>query len=158
VSEHWHQRYLDLAERVGAWSKDPSHKVGAIIVRPDKSVASLGFNGLPRGVADTDERLNDRSVKYQMVVHAEVNAILSARENLAGCTIYVSPLHPCSNCAAAIIQAGITTVIARMGTPVDRWRENFDIARRMFDEAGVLVRIMPLLVRSRDVTVEDDGT
>ncbi len=136
----WDYRFLDLAEHVGRWSKDPSTKVGAVIVRPDRTIASLGYNGFPRGVEDA---YTTREEKLLRTVHAEMNAILSAREPLHGCTIYVSPLFPCSNCAAAIIQAGIKTVIARMGQPREEWAKSFQAAREMFRQAFVEFDIYP---------------
>ncbi len=140
---HWDKRFLELAGHVAAWSKDPSTKVGAVIVRPDKTVASIGFNGLPRGVDDTDLRLNDRELKYPMTVHAEVNAILHAREPLHGYTIYVAPLNPCSNCAAAIIQSGIKKVMA-MAQINPRWEQSNALAQTMFEEAGVTAEFFSL--------------
>lgn len=134
----WDRRFLDLAHHISGWSRDPSTKVGAVIVRPDKTIASVGFNGFPRGVADLDERYADRPTKYRMVVHAEANAIVSAREPLHGCSLYVHPLFPCSSCAALAIQAGIV----RVATPppegdLERWRESFEASAEMFVEAGV---------------------
>jgi dCMP deaminase len=94
----WDTRFLDLAALVASWSKDPSTKVGAVIVRPDRTVASLGYNGFPRGVADTESRYEDRETKYQLVVHAEANAIISAGESVKGMTMY-GTLFPCCDCA-----------------------------------------------------------
>lgn len=131
----WDTRFLELAALVGSWSKDPSTKVGAVIVRPDRTIASLGYNGFPRGVDDTYQ---DREHKLLRTVHAEMNAILSAREPLHGCTIYVTPLCPCSNCAAAVIQAGIVRVVAE--TPAiqrPEWEASFDAAKEMFQQAKV---------------------
>lgn len=131
----WDTRFLELAALVGSWSKDPSTKVGAVIVRPDRTIASLGYNGFPRGVSDV---YFDREHKLLRTVHAEMNAILSAREPLHGCTIYVTPLCPCSNCAAAIIQAGIKRAVAR--TPPEtrpEWLVSMDAAQQMFFQADV---------------------
>lgn len=136
----WDYRFLALAEHVGTWSKDPSTKVGAVVVRPDRTIASLGYNGFPRGVED---KYLDREHKLLRTVHAELNAILSAREPLEGCTLYVSPLFPCSTCAAAIIQAGITEVIARMGQPREEWAKSFDAASEMLRQADVFTQIYP---------------
>lgn len=130
----WDARYLDLAQHVAGWSRDPSTKVGAVVVRPDKTIASMGFNGFPRGVLD-DERLNDREVKLRMILHAEQNAILSAHERLAECTVYVWPMPPCSHCAAVLIQAGIKRVVAP--SPQRRWVESCLLGREMLREAGV---------------------
>ena len=144
ASDKWDRRFLDLAQFVGAWSKDPSTKVGAVIVRPDRTVAALGYNGFPRGVLDHAERYADRNTKYAMVVHAESNTLLNSRESLEGYTLYVTPLPPCSQCAAAIIQRGIARVVIGQKSEVPKlWEEQFAIADTMFREAGVAVCVMP---------------
>lgn len=144
---NWDERGIELAQLVGSWSKDPTTKVGAAILRPDRTVAAVGFNGLPRGIED-DERLSDRAWKHMAVVHAEENAIVSAQEPLHGCTLYVTPLSPCSRCAATIIQAGIRRVV--YSCPVDRkdWAESGQVALDMFHEAGIEVEEL-ILPRKR---------
>jgi dCMP deaminase len=138
-SSRWDQRFLDLAEMVGKWSKDPSTKVGAVIVRPDRTVASLGYNGFPRGV---DDVYLSREHKLLRTVHAEMNAILSAREPLWGYTIYVTPLCPCANCAAAIIQAGIFKVVARTPPKIrPEWKASMDAAAEMFRQTEMTVEV-----------------
>lgn len=137
----WDERFLALASHISTWSKDPSTKVGAVIVRPDRTIASSGYNGFPRGV---DDIYLDRDHKLLRTVHAELNAILTAKEPLTGCTLYVSPLFPCSNCAAAIIQSGITKIIARMqGRPRPEWAASFEAAQDMFSQAHIEVDIYP---------------
>jgi dCMP deaminase len=144
VSEKWDRRFLDLAKFVAGWSKDPSTKVGAIIVRPDRTVACVGFNGFPRGVLDHENRYADRETKYAMVVHAETNAIMNSRESLEGYTLYVTPLPPCTQCAAAIIQRGITRVVIDQKKAVpENWRKQFDISNTMFREAKISVVVIP---------------
>lgn len=107
----WDRRGLELAQHVAGWSKDPSTQTGCVILRPDHTVATVGYNGFPRGVEDSDERLNDRPFKHQIVVHAEPNAVLSAHERLDGCTAYVWPWPPCPQCASLLIQAGIVRIV-----------------------------------------------
>lgn len=147
----WTARFINLAAHVAQWSKDPSSQVGAVIIRPDRSVASIGFNGLPRGVSDDPARLADRDQKLLYTVHAELNAILTAKEPLHGCSIVVFPFQPCAQCAAAIIQAGISEVICpkipdsytrpeNMSTASTRWAASFHAARSMLHEAGIMVR------------------
>lgn len=136
--DKWDERFIRMAEHISTWSRDPSTQVGSVIVRPDKTIASLGFNGLPRHIADTPERLHDRDLKMKIIIHAETNSILNAREPLTGFTIYVFPFHPCSACAAAIIQAGIKRVVCPVND-CPRWAANFELARMMFAEAGVAV-------------------
>jgi dCMP deaminase len=139
----WSKRFLDLARVVGAWSKDPSTQVGAVITRADNTVVSLGYNGFPRGTDDYHHMLNDRATKLRRTVHAEVNAILGARESLKGCSLYVTPLHPCATCAGIIIQSGIKHVIAELAKdPAASWAEDFKAATRMFKEAGVEVTLV----------------
>lgn len=107
----WDSRFLTLAGEVAKWSKDPSTQVGAVIFRPDLTIVSMGFNGFPRGTDDAPELYENRAIKYERVIHAELNAILSAREPLKGYSI-ATTLYPCSRCAGAIIQAGLARVVA----------------------------------------------
>jgi dCMP deaminase len=131
-----------MADHIKDWSKDPSTKVGAVIVRPDRTIASFGYNGFPRGVLDGPERYADRAEKYPRVVHAELNAILNAREPLTGYTLFVTPLHPCASCAGAIIQSGIRRVVTTADQDDNRWRDSFAVAASMFAEAGVQVEMI----------------
>ena len=135
----WTARFINLAAHVATWSKDPSSQVGAVIVRPDRSIASIGFNGFPRGVEDRMDRMSNRSSKLLFTLHAEMNAILAAQEPLRGHSIFVYPYQPCAHCAAAIVQAGIKEVYCPEGS-VSRWEESFEAARTMFHEAGTVVR------------------
>jgi dCMP deaminase len=134
---------LDLCELVARRSRDPACKVGAVIVRPDKTIASIGYNGFPRGVLDAVERYETREQKLMMVVHAEVNAIVTAREPLHGYTLYVSPMMPCAHCAGVIIQSGMRRVIARMDkNPEDsKWARSYAVTRTMFEEAEVRLEL-----------------
>lgn len=141
---HWDERFLDLAALVGGWSKDPSTHTGCVIVRPDRTIASLGYNGFARGVDDVPERLADRPTKYAMTVHAEVNAIIAAREVLHGCTIYVHPWPACAPCAAAIIQAGIIHIVSPEPTAeqCERWGDSWSLATTMLNEAEVALDLV----------------
>lgn len=139
----WHLRFLSLAEHVAAWSKDPSTKVGAVITDYDNRIVSVGYNGFPKGVTDSDERLQDRETKYKIIVHGERNALLFARRHLKDCKLYTWPFMPCAPCAAMIIQSGITEVISPMSDN-SRWIEDFKIAETLFKEAGVKVRLLNL--------------
>lgn len=136
----WDQRFLGLAAEVATWSKDPATQVGAVIVRPDFTVASLGFNGFPRGVSDCPDRLADRSEKLAHTIHAEMNAILSSHVPVRGMTLYAT-LPCCDRCAAHIIQAGISRVVTlpAEAPQAARWGDSFERAERMFREAGVKV-------------------
>lgn len=131
----WYIRYLSLAKEISTWSKDPSTQVGAVIVSPKNEIIATGFNGFPRKCAD-DSRLQDRNLKYQIILHAEVNAILTAARDLTDHTIYVWPIQPCSNCASIIIQSGITKVVSEM-THIMRFEPSFTMAKCLFNEAKV---------------------
>lgn len=138
---HWDRRFLALAEHIAGWSKDPSTKVGSVIVDDGRRIVATGFNGLPMGVEDTIDRLNNRDLKYQLIVHAERNAIISARQNLAGHSIYVWPMMPCAVCAAMIIQAGISEVIAPFSDN-PRWVDSFKLTEEMFAEAKIRLLVV----------------
>ena len=139
--DKWDHRFLALAKHISNWSKDPSTQVGAVITHTrSKRVVSMGFNGFPAGVEDTRERLDDRGTKYEMVVHAEQNALMFAGDRAEGCTLYVHPLPPCARCAVMIIQAGIKRVICdQPDFDHERWGEQAKTADAMFREAGLEV-------------------
>jgi dCMP deaminase len=142
IESKWVARFTDLAEEVSTWSKDSSSRVGAVIVRPDRTIASVGFNGFPRGVEDRPDRIANRDTKLLFTIHAEMNAILSAKEPLKGYSIFVWPFQPCAHCAASIIQAGIKEVYCPSNAHLDsyeRWKDSFKAALQMFDEAEVRV-------------------
>ena len=140
----WQKRFFDMAYLVASWSKDPSSQIGAVIVDEQNRVISTGFNGLPVGVKDTDERLGDRATKYKMILHAEENAIMFAKQNLNDCSIYVTKMPPCAHCAALIIQSGIKYVYVPDAEIPERWRESTELTRQMFKEAGVKIRFTTL--------------
>ena len=138
-STNWDNRFLDMAKLVSTWSKDPSTRVGAVIVDPSNRLVSVGYNGFPKGVTD-NERLLDRDKKYDIIVHAEVNAILFSNRTLKGCTMYTWPFQPCPRCAGLIIQSGIRRVVS-ITNANPRWVENFTTAKQLLLEASVSLDI-----------------
>lgn len=136
--DEWDRRFLALAQQVSSWSKDPSTKCGAVIVDASRRIVSTGYNGFPRGVEDNVERYLDRETKYAMIVHADANAILFAKRDLLGCTMYVHPFLTCSRCAGLVIQSGIKRVVAPKTYNL-RWDASFTLAKMMYEEAGVEV-------------------
>jgi dCMP deaminase len=132
----WDNWFLGLAEYVSSASKDPSTKVGSVIVDPRRRIVSLGYNGFPAGIEDTEERLFNRELKYKLVVHAERNALMFSNSKVEGCTIYTWPFMPCSSCASLIIQSGITRVVS-LNSQNPRWVEDFNLSTSLFKEASV---------------------
>ena len=136
----WDERFLELAKQIASWSKDPSTQVGCVVVGPDREIRSTGFNGLPRGIEDSEDRLNNREIKYPMICHAEENAIMHAARigiSLKDCTAYVT-CPPCTRCARSLIQAGVSEIIYPKGIDIpDRWIQDFDLSLKMFKEAAV---------------------
>jgi dCMP deaminase len=136
----WDTRYLELAERVASWSKDPSRQIGAVAVGSKGQVLAQGFNGFPRGIVDTADRYNNREIKYKYVVHAEMNVIYNATYNgvsLDGSTLYVSGLPVCSDCAKGIIQVGISRVVMKEENIPQHWAKSWAMTAGMFDEANI---------------------
>lgn len=139
VLSKWDERFMELAMHVADWSKDPSTRVGSVIVAPDRRIVSLGYNGFPRGVTDSEERLNDRPTKYAFVAHAERNALDNADISMRGCTLYVT-LQPCADCTKSIIQKGITKLVCAVDKKkTDHYNTFINYSLVMLNEAGVEV-------------------
>ena len=140
----WNQRFMELAEHVASWSKDPSTKVGAVIVS-GKEVLSLGYNGFAPRTPDRESYLNNRDEKYPRVIHAEVNAILRLDKRFRPpqpLQMFVTHL-PCSSCASIIIAAGITEVIAKRPSKdmLKRW-PGMNKTEILFGEARVQLSLL----------------
>lgn len=136
----WDLYGIKQAHLAASMSKDPSTKVGAAIFDDKKRVVSTGYNGPPRG---TEDSIADRETKLRRTLHAELNAILFAQRDLAGCTIYVTH-HPCAQCAAVIVQSGIESVVAPRPSNdafSHRWTDDIREAQAIFKEAGVRLRL-----------------
>ena len=143
MGNKWDLRFLHLASHISDWSKDPSTKVGCVVVGSDREIRSTGFNGFPRGIKDTSERLDDREQKYPLICHAEENAIMHAARvgvSLKGCVAYVT-WPPCTRCARSLSQAGVVEVVFPEDIDVpERWVADFDMSMSMMKEAGLEVR------------------
>lgn len=160
MNERWDRHFLGLSLYHSRLSKDPSTRVGSVIVGPDREILSAGFNGFPRGIADTPERLNDRETKLKLIVHAEMNAVLAAARagmRLKGCTLYLSATDdsgtvwggpPCTRCTVEVMQAGITEIVSYpMKSSPSRWHDDLAFALSLLSEAGIIYRELPLPVR-----------
>ncbi|PKF61756.1 cell division protein DedD [Psychromonas sp. psych-6C06] len=134
----WAERFIQMAELVASWSKDPSTQVGAVITEHNR-IVSLGFNGYPHGISDS-AATDSRDLKLLKTLHAEENAILYAKRDLSGCEIWVTHF-PCPNCAAKIIQTGISAVHCPEQSEdfLSRWGEKVALSENMFTQAGVSV-------------------
>ena len=148
LTPRWRGHFMRMAQLVSEMSKDPSTKVGAVIVRPDRTVAATGYNGYPRACKDDD--YTNRERKYQRIIHGEMNAILTARERLDGYTLFTWPLPPCERCMPHIIQSGITRMFVPRITG-DRWRGSCLAAQMMAVEAGLTV------IELYDSEFQDEG-
>lgn len=149
----WDRHFISLALENARMSKDPATQAGAVIVGPDREVRSMGYNGLPRGIADTPERLQNKDLKRSLIVHAEMNAILNAARigvSTRGCTLYLALTDetgqvwggaPCTRCTVEIIQAGITQVVAKpFKNQTSYWTDSVEQARALLQEAQVQYR------------------
>lgn len=140
----WDKRWMEMAQLVSSWSKDRSRKVGAVIVDNRNTVLAIGWNGFPRGIDDESfEERHQRPAKYAWTEHAERNAIYNAAStgtNLSGSTIYV-PWFPCVDCARAIIQSGVDSVVC----VEPNWEDpafDFGTSMAMLTEAWLKLRFV----------------
>lgn len=141
MTESWRDYFVGLALHAASRSKDPSTKVGCVVVDGDMDVRATGYNGFPRGVSDLAERYADKDGKLLRMVHAEANAIASAARAgkvLKGCTL-IATKFPCPNCTALIIQSGIVEVIAPPANDGSRWADMNAVSVSMLNEAGVRI-------------------
>lgn len=135
----WDEYFMGVAMLSAMRSKDPGTQVGACIVSPENKILSMGYNGFPNGCSDDefpwtrDDDLEDN--KYLYSTHSELNAILNYRGgSLEGAKLYVT-LFPCNECAKAVIQAGITTIVYDS----DKYADTLPViaSKRMLNAAGV---------------------
>ena len=148
--DKWDKRFLELAHHVSSWSKDPSTKVGAIIVDSDRNVRNVSYNGFARGVNDTDDRLLDRTLKLLFTNHAESNAIDNCARigiSTANCTLYVTHF-PCASCCIKVIQSGISRIVvdenSLTGDFRERWKDQISASFIMIAEAKLNLTLVKL--------------
>jgi dCMP deaminase len=139
--QSWDEFYLGLAKYMSTRSKDPSTKVGAVIVRWDKSVCSVGYNGFPQTMPDEPELYANRDEKYSRIIHAEINALNFAREVVKGYTLYTYPFMSCDRCFVQMAQAGIYRFVSPKPTEdqLTRWGPAFDRVRKYASEMKLLL-------------------
>lgn len=139
----WHEKlkFFSLAKEYSTWSKDPSTVIGAVAINDERDILSHGWNGFPRKIEDTPERLNDRPTKYKYMVHGEMNCIYNATRmgrSLKESTFFVYGLPVCSECAKGIIQVGVKNVFMCYPEEIDeKWKNSFEETKEFFDEAGI---------------------
>ena len=142
----WDEYGIALTKAVRIKSKDRSTQIGCVIMGPHNEIRSTGYNSFVRGADDENEARHERPEKYKWTEHAERNAIYNAASvgvPLRGCRAYISQWLPCTDCARAIIQSGITEVITTdYDLENERWIEEFEKTRQMFRECGVKITII----------------
>jgi len=142
MSNIWDKRFLDLARHIAQWSKDQSTKVGCVIVGTHREIRAVGYNGFPRGIEDEPADRHVKPTKYLWTEHAETNAIYQAARigtPLEGCTMYL-PWFPCMACARAIVQSGITRLVAvRPNLDDPNWGTDFKSSPLLLQEAGICI-------------------
>lgn len=152
MTDKWDRVFLSHALLWAKSSKDPNTQVGCVIADDKHVVRSQGFNGFPRGIADTAERLNDRDMKLRLTVHAERNAICSAAMvgvPLRGTTLYLAATDdsgtiwggsPCTMCSLEIIQSGVVEIVSYTAKAFSKWRDDLEFAEALLQEAGIRIR------------------
>lgn len=146
IIKNWDQYFMTMCYVVGMKSKDTSTTVGCVFVGADNEIRSTGYNNFIRGWDDNDPKNHERPYKYDITEHSERNAIYNAARvgiKLKNCRIYV-PWHPCSNCARALVQCGITEVIIHKEFPTNlnqKWLDNQNIAGQLLKQGNVKLRM-----------------
>jgi len=138
----WDYRFLEVARLVSCWSKDPSTRVGVVFVEASNHrILSTGYNGFPRGIGDLSSRLEDREIKYDHTVHAEMNGVFNAVSlgvSLRDSSVYVHGLPVCSECAKGLIQSGVREIIMPNSiSSSDKWVKSWEFSKKLLTEAGI---------------------
>jgi dCMP deaminase len=153
----WDIHMMKIAKLCSEMSKDPSTKVGAVVMGPDKRILATGYNGFPSGVPDYDEWYNNREMKYKLVVHAEMNALQYLKNIPEGSSLFVYPLLPCESCYKEIDKKGIKRIITidhdkkkcsvcpkEKECSATRWEESWKNSKREMDKNGCKVLYIQL--------------
>lgn len=141
----WSEYFINIAEQIKFKSKDPSTKIGSVIADDDNTIISTGYNSFPRGLNDSVVERGERPEKYNWMVHAELNSILNAARtgvSVKGSTMYITSGLPCTECAKAIINAGIKKVYCKTVCTTqnkEKWEESQKRALIMLEECNVKV-------------------
>ena len=147
---NWDEYFIEVADTIRRKSKDPSTKVGAVLIGPERQIISTGFNGFPRGISEIAAERWERPAKYGYVEHAERNTIYNAARHgiaIRGSTLYLvgmgPPTLPCIECTKAIIQSGVVRVVGAgfkpltTGPNVPDWAADLEFSASLLREAGV---------------------
>ncbi len=102
----WDQYALNIAHAVASRSEDPYHQVGAVLMRPNHTVAAVGYNGAPSGV---DIDWSDRDARRAHVQHAEANALRYVVP--AEVSTLATTMMPCANCILLLAAYEIRRVV-----------------------------------------------
>lgn len=145
VLDSWDTYFLSIADVVKQKSKDPSSKIGAVLVGLDRQIIATGFNGHPRGIDESLPERWERPTKYEYVVHAEENCIYNAARtgvSTKGSTLYLigfgPPVVPCIHCTKAIIQAGIVRIVGQAYKEApENWKHDLDFSVQLLKEVGI---------------------
>ena len=161
IMNKWITRFLEMAKLISTWSKDPSTKIGIIVANDSNHILGTGYNGFPSNIDDAPERYANREVKYDFVIHAEMNLIYNATYSgvsLKGGILYCYGLPICKECAKGVIQVGIKRVYMLLENDFsDKWKESWQKTRELFDEAGVewyFVRNNKILEKGKEFKVK----
>lgn len=153
IPPNWDEWFMKIMYLVAQKSKDPSTKIGAVLVR-DKRIVSVGYNGLPRGVNDDVPERSQRPIKYNFYEHGERNCLYAAGRygiSTDGTIMYTNGI-PCTDCARGVIQSGVSKVVvhkpyeelsskAQQEKLREQWKGHNEISTTMFNESGVKLEI-----------------
>lgn len=142
--DSWFMRHVYLA---ASKSKDPRTKIGAVLVK-DRNIIANGFNGFPSKVNDTEERYNNKELKYQFICHGEANAVIQCAKignSSLGSTLYTQGI-PCDSCCKIIIQGGVSEIVVHKQWPnlthSSKWVDSVAISSIMIEESGIKIRYL----------------
>lgn len=152
----WDEYFMRLAETAALKSKDPGSKNGCVIVDKEHRVVSMGYNGLVRGADESKMTLSERPMKYRFSTHSEMNAVLFARRDLSGCTIY-NFMATCDNCLKYCLQAGIKRFVYKQFR-VNSYKADPANSMTNYESDEAIVRLLVSMPEVETYNIENGKT
>lgn len=107
----WDQYFINICNVVKLRSPDPSLSVGCVLVSmKNNNIISCGYNGLKRGISDHID-WSDREFIHSIILHAEINCLLTANNLLnESLKMYIN-VSPCAQCVKLLASANVNKII-----------------------------------------------
>ncbi len=152
----WDEYFMNIADVVASRSKDPSSQNGCVIVDKKHRPVSFGYNGMIQGADESKMTLIERPMKYYFSIHSEMNALLFAKRDVSGCTLY-NKMASCENCLKYCLQAGISRFVYRQFR-VNSFTSDKKKSMNTIDTDEAIVRLLSSMPQVETLNLSNGNT